>query len=340
MSDVENDVALHSTLLFTTCLGSYLLSSTIPEWLHENISSYVHGFGRYIFLFILRLFMRLLGKVSIYFVNYMLALDRRPNARSMMIHSILCKCSGILKKVKAENKGERSSAYCFADRFAREDRDFIISITPELMSELQILHSKRSMEESSNDGSGNKDPTGKPVLVLDLDETLIHSSVESKEGEHDFVVHDEEHRQQFLVYKRPFVCLFLHTLAQFYELSVFTASYACYSDPIISLLDPYNVITKRVYNTSLTPIANGYEKDLSAVSKDHLPKRIIMVDNSPTACLTHHENLYVIDSFRAETENDWCLIALIPLLVAMSDPGVKDFRCVFHRKNRFVKEFK
>jgi len=328
------DFGLHISLLVTTLLFSHSLSNMVSEWCHKSVSSHVHGFGRAILLTLLRLFMRLLGKVSIFFVNPILALDRKPSARSMIMHHILCKCTSLVRRNKSNDDGgdDTLDTYCFPERFSHEERDFILSITPELMKELQVLHSKRSPEE----GGGN---SNKPVLVLDLDETLIHSSVENKKGEHDFVVHDEEHRQQFLVYKRPFVCLFIHTMAQFYELSVFTASFACYSDPIISLLDPFHIISKRVYNTSLTPIANGYEKDLSAVSKSHLPKRIIMVDNSPTACLTHHENLYVIESFRAETENDKSLIALIPLLVAMSDPIVKDFRCVFHRKNRFVKEF-
>jgi len=91
-------------------------------------------------------------------------------------------------------------------------------------SSLPPLHSSTLM--NSGDEVSKVD---KPILVLDLDETLIHSSVEPKSMcNHSFALFDEEQRQYFFVFKRPFVETFLHLLAHHYDIAVFTASYSCY----------------------------------------------------------------------------------------------------------------
>lgn len=223
-------------------------------------------------------------------------------------------------------------------RSNRSTKDFIIPITNELMRAIQ-KHSEVKKDEAKD-----------IMLVLDLDETLIHSSIElKKQFEYDFVVRDEDNRQEFVCYKRPYCTLFLNTMAHFYTMSCFTASYSCYSDPIIDVIDPYNLISKRLYNTSLSPtnkeqqrsipdnssISNGsqkaYEKDLSTVSKSHLPAKIMMIDNSPNACVIHHDNLYIINSFRADDKLDSHLLGLTIMLLTISSSQISDIREILQR---------
>jgi len=211
-------------------------------------------------------------------------------------------------------------------RSSRSTRDFIVPITANLMRSIQKHHEVE------------KDEAKDIMLVLDLDETLIHSSIElKKQFEYDFVVRDDDNRQEFVCYKRPFCSLFLNTMAHFFTMSCFTASYSCYSDPIIDVIDPYNLISKRLYNTSLSPTNRdqhghkAYEKDLSTVSKSHLPTKIMMIDNSPNACVIHHDNLYIINSFRADDKSDSHLFGLTIMLLTLSSCNVSDIREILQR---------
>jgi len=196
--------------------------------------------------------------------------------------------------------------------------DFIIPISELLLKELK---------KSENDRK-------QLTLVLDLDETLVHSCTESKEFyERDFIVRDEEHSTDYISYKRPYLNLFLHTMSHFYEINCFTASYCCYSDPILDLIDPFKLISKRFYNTSLsTTESNGYEKDLSVIASNDIVQKLIMVDNSSTACISHKDNLYLINSFRADNASDDDLLILIPVLLGLCGKAfVGDVRNVLSR---------
>lgn len=85
-------------------------------------------------------------------------------------------------------------------------------------------------------GPPHPEDAGKPCLVLDLDETLVHSSFQPAAGA-DFVVpiRIEQTWHQVYVTNRPDVHSFLRRVARHYEVVVFTASlslvraYACLS---------------------------------------------------------------------------------------------------------------
>ena len=218
------------------------------------------------------------------------------------------------------------------DLSSKDVNDFIVPIDKNM---LKILKDTSTNTTTNDDTTTTTNDRKTHMLCLDLDETLIHSALESKiSNDHEILLYDEEHRQYFFVFKRPFVDLFLTTLSYFYNISVFTASYSCYSGPIMEYIDPYQLITKKFYNTSLTPADNGLEKDLRVVSNIHVPNKIIMIDNSKTACITHRENLYVINSYKAEKNNDIELLSLIPLLLALAPSNISDTRAILHRRCR------
>ena len=89
---------------------------------------------------------------------------------------------------------------------------------------------------------------GKPCLVLDLDETLVHSSFKPVPNP-DYVIPVEIDGVITDVYvlKRPWVDYFMEEVAALYEIVVFTASLAKYADPLLDLLDKKRVIRHRLW---------------------------------------------------------------------------------------------
>jgi len=82
----------------------------------------------------------------------------------------------------------------------------------------------------------------KRTLVLDLDETLVHSSFKPVPNP-DFIISIELENVMHKVYvrKRPGVDHFLKAVGERYEVVIFTASLAKYADPLLDILDPKRV---------------------------------------------------------------------------------------------------
>ena len=88
----------------------------------------------------------------------------------------------------------------------------------------------------------------KKTLVLDLDETLIHSSTVFRANSHAVLdIYLEGKDCVFYVFKRPYVDLFLEIVSRWYRLVVFTASLPEYAHPIIDYIDPKGVINARYF---------------------------------------------------------------------------------------------
>ena len=81
--------------------------------------------------------------------------------------------------------------------------------------------------------------TGKKTLILDLDETLVHSQFTYSEHADyvvNIIVNDTAHT--VFVHVRPDATYFLNELSQFYEIVIFTASIQEYANPVVDLIDP------------------------------------------------------------------------------------------------------
>lgn len=107
------------------------------------------------------------------------------------------------------------------------------------------------------------DDLGKKCLVLDLDETLVHSSFRAVPGA-DFVIPVQIEDVVHFVYvmKRPGVDEFLVEMAKHYEIVVYTASLNKYADPLLDLLDPQKTIRTRLFRESCVYYEGNYVKDL------------------------------------------------------------------------------
>ena len=129
-------------------------------------------------------------------------------------------------------------------------------------------------------------------LVIDLDETLVHSSFKPITNP-DFIVPVEIDGSIHLVYvlKRPWVDEFLAHVGELYECVLFTASLAKYADPVADILDTKGVFRSRLFRESCVYYRGNYVKDLSRLGRDL--HRVIIVDNSPV-CLFKYSYLCVI----------------------------------------------
>ena len=79
---------------------------------------------------------------------------------------------------------------------------------------------------------------GKKVLILDLDETLVHSSFKPP-AEPSIVLPVEIDGKRFKVYVlvRPGAMDFLKEMHIYYEVIIYTASLSKYADPLMDILD-------------------------------------------------------------------------------------------------------
>merc|ERR1712032_838076 len=109
----------------------------------------------------------------------------------------------------------------------------------------------------------------RPTLVLDLDETLIHSFLDIEEADHDWAFKVANEDMEFTIYcnARPFVQHFLREMAKKWELVVFTASQEVYASQVLDKLDPTGLISHRLYRESCTYYEGNYVKDLSLLGR-------------------------------------------------------------------------
>lgn len=154
----------------------------------------------------------------------------------------------------------------------------------------------------------------KKTLILDLDETLIHSL--SKGGKmssgHMVEVKLGTHAILYYVHKRPFCDQFLQRVCDWYNVVIFTASVQEYADPVIDWLEQDRKYFKaRYYRQHCTFRYGAYMKDLSVAEPD-LSKAII-VDNSPLSYRLNEENAVPIEGWISDP-SDRDLLYLIPVL--------------------------
>jgi len=170
------------------------------------------------------------------------------------------------------------------------------------------------------------------TLVLDLDETLIHSTSRPMTGHgtggtgllglggrrnkgagHMVEVVLGGRSTLYHVYKRPFVDYFLRKVSGWYTLVIFTASMQEYADPVIDWLDAgRGILTRRFFRESCTQLPSGsYTKDLSLVEQDL--SRVCLIDNSPISYNVNQANGIPIEGWTHDL-SDEALLDLLPVL--------------------------
>lgn len=166
------------------------------------------------------------------------------------------------------------------------------------------------------------------TLILDLDETLIHSMSKGGRMSTGHMVEvrlnttyvgvggqtsiGPQHPILYWVNKRPYCDEFLRRVCKWYNLVVFTASVQEYADPVIDWLEQERkFFSARYYRQHCTFRQGAFIKDLSAVESDL--SKVMILDNSPLSYLFHQDNAIPIQGWINDpTDND--LMHLVPLL--------------------------
>ncbi|VEU21505.1 DEKNAAC102719 [Brettanomyces naardenensis] len=170
------------------------------------------------------------------------------------------------------------------------------------------------------------DPYRHPLtLVVELDDTLVHSSWDRKKG--------------WRTAKRPGVDYFLGYLSQYYEIVVFSKSSMAFAEGTITKLDPYHAFISYSLYREVCRVKDGkIMKDLSLMNRPL--NKLIMIDPHGDCASLQPENNITLDEWKG-TKDDR-LVALIPFLEYLATQPVKDVRPVlasFKDKKKIPEEF-
>jgi len=190
----------------------------------------------------------------------------------------------------------------------------------------------------------SEEDTGKLTVVLDMDETLIHSIFrtgcnnfrqdeqrqEIEAGKHDFSVDLGDDEMAF-VHKRPGVEKFLKELSEHFETVVFTAALPVYAKPVVETIDQGGFVKHSLFrDATVTYKGQSFVKDLSILGRDL--SRVVLIDNNPLAMLASPDNAMPILSWYDDA-NDKELEKALTILHQMKD--LKDIRPFLKKKFGF-----
>mmetsp|Transcript_2737 Transcript_2737/g.6612 ORF Transcript_2737/g.6612 Transcript_2737/m.6612 type:complete len:412 (-) Transcript_2737:418-1653(-) len=169
------------------------------------------------------------------------------------------------------------------------------------------------------------------TLVLDLDETLVHASLEPLEDAPiSFSVTFQDRDYPVWVKLRPGLQEFLEEVAEKFEVIVFTASQRIYAEKLLNIIDPQRRLIKyRVYRDSCLFVHDNYIKELTILGRDL--SQLVIVDNSPQAFGFNVDNGIPIRSWFGEP-GDKELLKLLPFLKQL--PTAPDVRPLVRNKFR------
>ncbi len=155
----------------------------------------------------------------------------------------------------------------------------------------------------------------KKLLLLDLDETLIHTDFEYKFDNHDIYLklcNDDGNHDILPINIRPYVKEFLVFASKFFDIVIFTASKKEYAEVIVNFIDPERVLIKEIFDRSHCIIYKNLF--LKFIDIFNIPaKECIIIDNSIFSFAYNLSNGILVTSFYNEKE-DQDMVSVIELL--------------------------
>lgn len=179
----------------------------------------------------------------------------------------------------------------------------------------------------------------KPLIILDVDQTLIFATKERLNKEPDFIVFD------YNVYKRPYLIEFITRLDQSYEIAIWSSAGNDYVNSIIEQLQLHveflfiwgrNEATQKRQLNDYYETGNdteyNYVKPLKKVKrKGYDLERILIVDDSPHKSQLNYGNAIYPKPFKGENDDNE-LLKLIDYLESIKDEP--NFRTIEKRNWR------
>lgn len=163
------------------------------------------------------------------------------------------------------------------------------------------------------------------TLVLTLDDFLIHSSWDAKNG--------------WRTAKRPGLDYFLGYLSQYYEIVIFGSEYQMYSDKTVNKLDPMRAyIQYALYREACRYKDGKLIKDLGLLNRDL--GKTVAIDVNADSLSMNPRNSIILEPWDGKPDDT--LIKLIPFLEYLANQPVKDVRPIldsFLNKTNITEEF-
>ena len=227
----------------------------------------------------------------------------------------------------AEFKKQSSNIIIFpldAKENHSENYSQYLSKTLTHISQLKDINFEYALEDPKITEGVPKISFEKKILVLDLDETLIHADFDEEFSpeEYDTIITfkakkeeektiedsdsticclsemDEEDTHSVGIFIRKGVKHFLEEVNKYFEVGIFTASVKEYADAVISFLDPENKLIKfRLYRNNCINFNDSFTvKDLR-IFKNVDMKKIVLIDNSMYSFAAQINNGILINTF-------------------------------------------
>lgn len=275
-------------------------------------------------------------------------------ALKVRIHNLWSKSQSTAKKSIAkkgkEKKGRERKSKEKTSPLIRSAKNSI-DTTSSLFSSLRLTSAARPKRRSLLGPQAPRD-VGRLCVVLDMDETLLHSRFTSVDNEfrqsefrenvgiddYDFSLtfNSGEGMERVYVSKRPGLHDFLAKLSKDFEPVVFTAALPVYAKPVLDRIDRGNDIRKRLYRDSTVDYkSHSFVKDLSLMGRDM--RRVVLLDNNPMAMLASPDNAIPIPSWFSNP-SDRELAKVLALLYELKN--LKDVRPYLREKFRFRENLK
>lgn len=143
------------------------------------------------------------------------------------------------------------------------------------------------------------------LIVLDLDETLIHAT------ENALSIPCNFRFDHYFIYERPHLRQFLNDLSKHFAIGIWSSAGDDYVNKIAGRVKPDNVDFEMVWGRSRCslrrdPVSDGYcfEKRLDKLKKKGFRlEQILIVDDSPTKSRTNYGNAVYIREFTGDTSD-------------------------------------
>ena len=151
------------------------------------------------------------------------------------------------------------------------------------------------------------------TLILDLDETLIHSGFQKPQN-YDLEVPVSYQNNTYTIYvqKRPDFDEFMEEVIKMFDVYIFTASMPEYAVPVVKTLMPY-FPTSRILTRYHCRFINGMlVKDLTIFKRDL--SQIIIIDNSPACFQLQKENGIEVSTWTGDQLDTELFDEIMPIL--------------------------
>jgi RNA polymerase II subunit A small phosphatase-like protein len=163
------------------------------------------------------------------------------------------------------------------------------------------------------------------LLILDLDETLIHTTNEPKGRTPDFQVF------HYGVYKRPGVEDFLSTCIAWFNMGVWTSASADYAGKIIQHLFPEPAQLRFVFTRKDCGLRFDYSigmhrivKPLKKLKKQgYSLKKTLVIDDSPGTFVENYGNAILVQKYLGNEEDEELFLLLKYLETIASAKNVR-----------------